>query len=176
MTSSSNKSAFTIIELLTVIAIIGILTGMIGTAAYAARQSGYKAQAEAEARELANACRSFWVASGSWKGGSRWPANGAGGTITKGSSLYKELTGDNPAKAVFLEFDEERFEGDNGEYLDPWGKPYRVSFEKTHEIKRTQKFSSSVTFPMRNRYEYYGSQFGSGGSGGSGTSTGSGGY
>ena len=169
MTSSSNNSAFTIIELLTVIAIIGILTGMIGSAAYAARQSGYKAQAETEARELANACRSYWIASGSWRGGSQWPAKGVGGEITKDGAIYSALTGDNPANTVFLEFDEERFEGDEGKYLDPWGNPYVVSFEKTQKLPRKQKFSSSVTFPMRNRYEYYGCLFDKGGEDSSGS-------
>lgn len=158
MTSFSNRrSAFTLIELLAVITIIGILAGMIGSAAYAARQSSYRAQARTEAGEIANACRSYWMASGSWKGGSQWP--GASGPITQGSDLYKHLTGDNPSKAVFLEFDEQRFDGDGGDYLDPWGNPYKVVFGGDEEISRSQKFASSVVFPMRNRYLYYGCLF-----------------
>lgn len=165
MTSSwNNRSAFTLIELLAVIAIIGILAGMIGSAAYAARQSSYKAQAAAEAREIANTCRTYWMASGSWRGGSTWP--GESGTISKGGAIYKAFTGDNPAKTVFLEFDEQRFDGDGGDYLDPWGNPYEVTFDKETVIQRTQKFSSSVTFPMRYRFEYYGKLF-SNASGGS---------
>ena len=153
---------FTLIELLAVIAIIGILAGMIGSASYAARQSSYRAQAEAEAREIANACRTYWMASGSWQGGSSWP--GGSGPISKGGTIYKAFTGVNPSKTVFLEFDEQRFEGDGGDYLDPWGNPYEVTFDKEHVVTRTQKFSSSVTFPMRYRYEYYGKLFNSSGS------------
>lgn len=159
MILSSNKTAaFTLIELLAVIAIIGILAGMMGGASYAARQSGYKAQADAEVREIANACRSFWMASGTWDGGSRWPGTGTQ-RITRNGPLYKALTGDNPTKTVFLELDELRFDGEEGDYLDPWGNPYVVSFDNTDTVTRKQKFSSSVTFPMRNRFQYYGEQF-----------------
>ena len=161
MTSSLNKnsicscSAFTLIELLAVIAIIGILAGMIGSATYAARQSSYRAQAEAEAREIANACRTYWMASGSWKGGSSWP--GDSGAITSDSEIYRRLAGENPSKAVFLEFDEARIADDG--YLDPWGNPYMVVFKEDPPVQHTHIFSSSVSFPMRYRYEYYGNQF-----------------
>ena len=151
------QSAFTLIELLTVVSIIAILLGMAGAAAYAARQAAYRSQAQAEVREIANACRAYWVASGSWKGGARWP--GASGTIKHDGDLYRALTGDNPGQAVFLAFDEERFDGDEGEFLDPWGNPYEINFDKTTEISTKHFFSSSVTFPMRNRHEFYGHQF-----------------
>ncbi len=151
------RSAFTIIELLPVTPIIAILMGMAGTASYAAKQSSYRSQAQAEVREIANACRAYWIASGSWNGGARWP--GASGTISRGGSMYNALTGDNPGQAVFLAFDEQRFDGDEGDYLDPWGNPYVVTFDKTMEVSTKHHFSSSVTFPMRNRYEYYGKLF-----------------
>ena len=153
----TGNAAFTIIELLAVISIIGILVGMVGSAAYAARQKAYRAQAEAEVREIANACRSYWMASGSWKGGSRWP--GSEGSIARGGDIYNAFTGQNPSKTVFLKFDEQRFDGDAGDYLDPWGNPYKVEFDSSKVVERKQKFSSSVTFPMRYRYEYYGNQF-----------------
>ena len=162
----TGNAAFTIIELLAVISIIGILVGMVGSAAYAARQKAYRAQAEAEVREIANACRSYWMASGSWKGGSRWPKSGDEGSnwipISKGGNgkiIYDAFTGENPSKTVFLKFDEQRFAGDAGEYCDPWGNPYEVKFDSSKVVERKQKFSSSVTFPMRYRYEYYGNQF-----------------
>ena len=149
----ASRAAFTIIELLTVVSIIAILLGMIGTASYAARQKAYRAQASAEVREIANACRSYWIASANWKNGSRWPGSNDG-------SLYNNLLGkdqDNTYHAVFLQFDEQRIE--NGQFLDPWGNPYRVSGGDTDVHRTTHIFSASVSFPMRNRYEYYGKQF-----------------
>lgn len=169
MISLRNKrSAFTLIELLAVISIIGILMGMIGGASFAARQSGYKAQAQAEVREIANACRAYWISSGTWKGGNTWPGGVSGqATISRGGDVYKALTGDNQAGVVFLQVDEERFAPNGGTdenvYLDPWGNPYEISFDDEETVEYKQKFSTSVTFPMRNRYKYYGHQFGGGG-------------
>lgn len=153
----NNRSAFTLIELLAVIAIIGILAAMFGSAAFSARQTAYRAQASTEARELSSACQSYWIASGAWEGGSRWP--GESGTVKKDSALYKALTGDNPAKIVFMNFDEIRLDADDNEFLDPWGHPYEVAFDPVVPTTRVKKFSSSVSFPMRNRYQYYGKMF-----------------
>ena len=137
------------------VSIIAILMGMAGTASYAAKQSSYRSQAQAEVREIANACRAFWVASGSWKGGARWP--GPSGNINRGE-VYKSLTGDNPSQAVFLAFDEQRMDSEDG-YLDPWGHPYKVYFEKKNDVSTRHKFSATVSFPMRNRHDHYGWQF-----------------
>ena len=150
--STYRRSAFTIVELLTVVSIIAILMGMVGSAAYAARQASYRSQAQAEVREIANACRAYWIASGSWNGGARWP--GASGPIERDGAMYKALTGNNPAKTVFLALDSTQ-----DVYCDPWGNPYIVTFDKTTEVSTKHHFSSSVTFPMRNRYEYYGKLF-----------------
>ena len=149
------RAAFTIIELLAVVSIISILMGMIGAASYAARQKAYRAQANTEVREIANACRAYWIAFGTWPGG----MSGTTETIKKGGAIYNALTGNNPTKVVFLQLDEERFEGDGGDYLDPWGNAYEVTFNKTEESTLTHHFSTAVTLPMRNRHEYYGKQF-----------------
>lgn len=150
----SLRSAFTLVELLTVVSIIAILLGMVGSASYAARQSSYKSQARAEVREIANACRAYWIASGGWDDGPFWPASGGEHTIQRGNALGKALTGSNPAKAVFLGLNAEE-----DEFCDPWGNPYHVRFEGTQQTQTTHHFSSSVTFPMRNRHAYYGRQF-----------------
>ena len=149
------RSAFTIVEVLTVVSIIAILLGMVGAASHTARQKAYRAQAETEVREIANACRAFWIASGSWKDGHPyWP--GSSGEVDK--KLCDVLAGDNPAKAVFLQIDEARFD-EEGKYCDPWGQPYEITFKPpTSENKITHHFKTSATFPMRNRNTYYGKE------------------
>ena len=64
--TNSRKHGFTLIELLVVIAIIGILMGMISSAAYSARQNSYRAAAQSEIQNIANAVRSYWIAFGAW--------------------------------------------------------------------------------------------------------------
>lgn len=150
--SPARRSAFTIIELLAVVSIIAILMGMIGAAAYTARQKGYRAQAATEVHELANACRAYWIAFGKWPGSS--------GAVTR--EVYRALTGINDTGTVFLQFDETRFtEGDDGAFLDPWGHAYELKFDSPDANENTiqHHFHSSVTFPMRNRREFYGHLF-----------------
>ena len=165
--AGGRRAAFTIVEVLTVVSIIAILLGMVGAASHAARQKAYRAQAAAEAGEIANACRAFWIASGNWKNGPYWPggtgmAGHSGQKIFKDGEIYNSLIGKdgklNPAKTVFLQFDENRFD-DDGAYSDPWGNAYEISFADVKESTITHHFKTSVTFPMRNRREYYGNQF-----------------
>ena len=157
------RSAYTIVEVLTVVSIIAILLGMVGAASHAARQKAYRAQAEAEVGEIANACRAFWIASGNWDGGPYWPGGkgmaGTTVTISKGDPVYNALSGQNPTKTVFLQFDEARFEGNGGGYLDPWGNSYEITFRPPQDNSITHHFKTSVTFPMRNRHEYFGKDF-----------------
>ena len=173
-TRRATRAAFTIVEILTVVSIIAILLGMVGAASHAARQKAYRAQAVTETGEIANACRSFWIASGNWvddngkKVGPYWPGGpGMAGQssvrIEKGGDIYNSLIGKdrklNPAGTVFLQFDENRFDDGNA-YSDPWGNAYEISFaEVNDDYKITHHFKTSVTFPMRNRREYYGNQF-----------------
>ena len=158
------RSAFTIVEILTVVSIIAILLGMVGAASHAARQKAYRAQAATEAGEIANACRAFWIASGNWDKGPYWPggASMAGQSnvkIIKDQGIYNALLGKNPSKTVFLQFDDTRFDGEGNSYADPWGNAYEISFAGVKESTMTHHFKTTVTFPMRNRREYYGNQF-----------------
>ena len=60
------RHAFSLIELLVVVAIISILVGMVSVAASSARQNAYRARAQAEVRELSNALKAYWITYGFW--------------------------------------------------------------------------------------------------------------
>lgn len=161
------RNAFSLIELLTVTAIIAILVGMISSAAFAARQQAYRAQAQTESRELANALRSYWVTYGNWPPELQGKTNVVSigkeemlsliadpGMVTKGN-------GWNKRRIVFFDVSDKSFGNDNADgknrFLDPWGNAYRVALSDA-TITRSSLFTSSVAFPMRDRYAHPGNQ------------------
>jgi prepilin-type N-terminal cleavage/methylation domain-containing protein len=158
------RIGFTLIEMLTVTAIIAILMGMIGAATFAARQRAYQAQAQTEVRELAAALRSYWLTYGAWP-----PEVQAFNDVTAFKSASKDLllslmadpsmdmstTGCNKRRIVFMQLGDKHFGTDNNNqkdvYLDPWGNAYEMAFAAKGRVARNMKFFSSVAFPMRDR-------------------------
>ena len=49
------------------------------------------------------------------------------------SEILQVLVGNNPKKKVFLSIPE-RFTNSTGEFIDPWGTPYRILFESTNHV------------------------------------------
>ncbi len=151
--SVNPRRGFTLIEMLAVTAIIAILIGFVGGAAYSARQRAYNAQANAEAQAIATAFKSYWLANG------KWPAGFKSGENELDESNLKELIGDNGDGSLpYLEVPPERFQDDGSgskKYLDPWGHPYIVSFEQIQEPQTTSVYEGACSFPnvYRSYYE-----------------------
>jgi type II secretory pathway pseudopilin PulG len=59
----------------------------------------------------------------------------ANGTYPNAEStaLLKKLLGDNPQKTIFVSIKAGSI-NTNGEYLDPWGTPYSISFPTTNSF------------------------------------------
>ena len=49
------------------------------------------------------------------------------------SEMLQALWGKNPKKKVFLSIPE-RSTNETGEFVDPWGTPYRIIFESTNRV------------------------------------------
>jgi len=163
-TADPGRAGFSLIEILTVAAIVAILMGMIGSASFTARQRAYQAQAQAEVRELASAFRAYWLTYG------YWPPEVQGFSSDEsfqpvGKSLLRSImgenmggTGANTRQIVFLQIADKNFGVDNSGsadmFLDPWGNAYQMAFGRRVKIERSSLFSSTVAFPMRDRYEY----------------------
>ena len=148
---SRRRAGFSLLEMLLVVAVIGILMGLLGAAAYSAQQRAYTTLAQAEAQQIATAFKSYWVAK------SAWPAGfGSGWTkLTKGKLAV--LMGGDADGTVYLDVPPDRFEGDDesAPFLDPWGHPYEVSIESISETIVSDTLEGAVTFPnfMRHYYE-----------------------
>lgn len=139
-----NRSAFTLLELMLAIAVIGILMSMLGAAAYSARQRAYVTLATAEAQEIAAAFKSYYLANHQWPDG----FGGAGADLSKqnlGPLIGKEGT-------VYLDISDFRFEDDL--FLDPWGHPYRVATSQIKNPQISDVIEGAVSFPNHFRHYY----------------------
>jgi general secretion pathway protein G len=117
------NAAFTLIELLIVIAIIAILAGLGFPAVQGALKSAKRAQARNDVNQMAAAVKSYALEYG------RLPESG---------EVVPALTGENPKQIVFFEAKPAK-NGKNGldgdEMLDPWGNPYTFLLDDDYDNK-----------------------------------------
>ena len=139
------RSAFTLLELMLAIAVIGILMSMLGAAAYSARQRAYTTLATAEAQQIAAAFKAYYLANHKWPG--KW-ANGSSDTLTK-QNLAPIIGGEG---VVYLDISDFRFEDDV--FLDPWGHPYSVATARIDTPAVSDVIEGAVSFPNHLRHYY----------------------
>lgn len=130
--SSRTSRAFTLIELLIVIAIIGILMALLFPAVNGAIDAARKAQAKNDVTQIATAVTAYETEYGKLPN--------ASGNID--STLVNILTGvstnNNPRKIVFMEigtFKKNSKSGTNsgGSFLDPWGNNYQIAVDDNYD-------------------------------------------
>jgi len=146
---------FTLIEMLLVIAIIGILMALVGTAAYSAHQRAYVTRANAEAQQIAAAFKSYWVAKNKWPG---YGTSGTGGTFVPLTRKNLEpLMGGDADGTVYIDIPPDSFDGDGADapFLDPWGNPYQIRIDAILDTTVSDTLEGVVSFPnyMRHYYE-----------------------
>ena len=144
----SKAGGFSLIELLAVTAIISIVAGMIGVAAFNARQKAYSTIAYTEVQQIAQALKSYWIAKGEWPDG--FPAGqdtGISADIIRRSGLRGDADGN-----VYLELSDDRLE--DGIFLDPWGHAYVVEIDEVTETEQQEAFQITVSFPNSDKYYF----------------------
>ena len=139
------RRAFTLLELMLAIAVIGILMSMLGAAAYSARQRAYVTLATAETQQIASAFKSYYLANHKWPG--KWE-NGASDTLTR-QNLAPIIGSEG---TVYLDISDFRFEGDA--FLDPWGHPYTVTTRKIDQPEVSDTIEGAISFPNQLRHYY----------------------
>lgn len=124
-----SSRAFTLIELLIVIAILGILMALLFPAVNGALDSARKAQAKNDVTQIATAITAYETEYG------RLPS---GNITTVNSTLVAALIGgsgntDNPRQITFLEVQAAKKgkSGTNasGAFVDPWGEEYKIKMD-----------------------------------------------
>ena len=151
MRRSSCHHAFTLIEMITVIAVIAILTAMVLSIAGFAQNKGARSRAEAEIMALASACEAYKADNGVYPQDAdtdaldaRQHTSPVSTTYQKASlALYKALSGDLTAP----------FNG----VPDTGSKVYAVDFFKPSRLNSDFKTTSVVRYivdPFGNSFGY----------------------
>lgn len=135
------SNAFTLVEMMVVVGIIGILMGVAFSGIGQARNRARVARANLEMRQLISAWLSYEAAYDDW------PVQVQGEEIDTSESAIQELLGKNPEETVYL-----NAQMVNGAFRDPWGTPYRFRLlSESGQNAATEEFTASITFPNRHR-------------------------
>ena len=155
------RAGFTLIEMLVVIAIIGILMTVLASSLMQAKNHARRTKAETQLREMISAFISYYNAYGAW------PEGFSGGDVRVTEALLQPLLDpaheDNDLGLVFLNKTFTEIEKARSQrlypgyvyYLDPWDQPYELTFDaaalpsggSTNRIAQTV----SVWFPNKDR-------------------------
>ena len=140
--ATSSRSAFTMIEMLVVLGMLGILMGVTFGGIGSARSRARVAKATAEVRELVNAILAYEVG----KGRDFDIISSSPKDATEGN-LQGLMGGNN--EPVYL-----NAALVDGAFRDPWGTPYRfrvIPETISSAGGLTESVSATVTFPNRQR-------------------------
>jgi prepilin-type N-terminal cleavage/methylation domain-containing protein len=146
---TAGRTAFTLIEMLSVIAIIALLASVLLVWINAAKRRAKITIATAEVRDLSKAWKGYRQTYG------KWPSGYDGKVMSMDGAAMRILLGRNPAEnplnKKFLDV-EAQAAIDYG-YRDPWDQLYKVDFSRT--VTPGQDFyETTVQFPNRGRNAY----------------------
>jgi prepilin-type N-terminal cleavage/methylation domain-containing protein len=137
-----SNSGFTLVEMLTVVGMLGILMATAATGIASARRAARVAKAQTEVSQLIGAWLAYEAAYDGWPVA---PPEG-GSEIDATESVLKELLGAGQNKVVFLNA---QLKG--GAFRDPWGQPYKLRFRAHAQEDIEDTFATAISFPNRNR-------------------------
>jgi prepilin-type N-terminal cleavage/methylation domain-containing protein len=138
------KKAFTLVELLVVIAMIAVLTGAMTVAVNGARTRAKISKATQEAKEMTNAI----LAGEQYARGRTLEdyANGSWADCSEGAKAMRLILGGETSESgetipVLFNANLSR-----GYQLDPWGKPYQYMIQKTASLSSDDATGGKVQF------------------------------
>jgi prepilin-type N-terminal cleavage/methylation domain-containing protein len=145
-----SSRAFTLIELLIVIAILGILMALLFPAVQGALDAAKRAQAKNDVVQIATAITGYETEYG------RLPATDAA-AVDVGGDVLAALMGSNanslnPRLIVFLEVQSAK-RGKSGitnsKFVDPWGSAYQVVYDDNYDNRITTAGTNGTTSVMK---------------------------
>jgi prepilin-type N-terminal cleavage/methylation domain-containing protein len=134
MRDLKSPPGFTIIELLVVVAILGVLMSLLFPAVQGALDSAKKAQAKNDAMQIATAIVAYDTEYGRLPNSNSTPQTVGGDVL---GALTASNTNLNPRRIIFLEvLNYKKGKGgkdSNGNFVDPWAKPYYVALDGDYD-------------------------------------------
>jgi prepilin-type N-terminal cleavage/methylation domain-containing protein len=134
---------FTLVELLTVITIIGILAGLMFVAVGAAKKRAYIAKAQLETSELLKAWNSYWTTFGEWPTALKDAKNAEMNTTNMGY-----LRGNNPMDLYLIDV-----KMTSKGFEDPWRALYTVDFTQ-QKTPGEDVYEACVALPLQRGSRY----------------------
>ncbi len=117
------KAAFTLLELLVVIGIIMLLSGLLFPALNSAREAARKTKAKADVKQLDTAWKCVLLDYRYWDKAAESPKAGAvptrGSAAKMSDSAVKYLQGGSSKSVIYMEFDKASTNA-LGSFVDPW--------------------------------------------------------
>jgi prepilin-type N-terminal cleavage/methylation domain-containing protein len=160
------ERAFTLLELLVVIGIIGLLIGIMFPVVNAALNKAYKGRAQSEMAHLVAAIRSYYGDAGAMPvpiGDNGDPDRTYGGKGYADSrqniviNILRGIDTTNGKGRAYFDLDQDSLAGTDlagnnydkteGYYLDPWGNPYLICMDT--DFDGSSRFSGLASPPAR---------------------------
>jgi prepilin-type N-terminal cleavage/methylation domain-containing protein len=162
--TTSRQTAFTLVELLTVIAIIAVLMGLLFPALNSAKEAARKTQAKAAVTQIVTSVKAYYTEYG------KYPCGAQSGDDTSDyqtdsdtdrKNLFDILRvpypsappADNPRAIVFLEVPAVKNDavgsrkggvGSDGVYYDSWGSPYWIKIDNNYNGTLVNPYTNST--------------------------------
>lgn len=159
------SAAFTLVELLTVIAIIAVLMGLLFPTVGAVKESARKAQAKNDVTQLVTAVKAYYTEYGKYPvpsghSGGDFTYDGLNGNDNKNlMNILRAIDGignsghaSNPRRIVFFEGTEAKEPGrygfqTDGNFLDPWGNAYSIGMDADYDNTFSNPFTGGKFGP-----------------------------
>ncbi|HMP77370.1 MAG TPA: type II secretion system protein [Kiritimatiellia bacterium] len=130
----SPRRAFTLIEMLVVIAIIGILVAVLTPALRSAVDRAKRARVQADAKSIENAIRAYYQEY------SKLPVADADQGVSDrfysdadARAILVRLTTNNPRQIIFLEIPSQTNNAPPGTYNDPWRTQFGIALDNNYD-------------------------------------------